>query len=310
MDRLEGMAILLAAVEAGSLSAASRQLSLPLATVSRRVSELEEHLKIKLLLRGGRKLTLTDSGRNYVASCRRIMEDIAEAERSAAGEYLSPRGELTISVSQIMGRVHVMPVVEEFLRAYPDIRMRVLLNDRRVDLVEEDVDLALRVYELADSSMIAVRVGMFRRVLCASPAYLKARGVPSHPTDLQSHDCVAYDRAIIPGTGGSRWEFGSKETLVIVPISYRLLVNSVEGAASAAVAGAGIVRMPSYLASHFVKSSLLVTLLEEYEPPLLPANLVYPSQRKVPLKLRAFVDFSLPRLRKRIDVANTDILTK
>jgi DNA-binding transcriptional LysR family regulator len=118
MDRLEGMTILLAAVDTGSLSAASRQLRLPLATVSRRVSELEEHLKIRLLLRGHRKVTLTDAGRAYVASCRRIMEDIAEAERAAAGEYLSPRGELTISVPQVMGRVHVLPIVAEFLRAY------------------------------------------------------------------------------------------------------------------------------------------------------------------------------------------------
>ena len=238
------------------------------------------------------------------------MEDIAEAERNAAGEYLAPRGELTISVSQIMGRVHVMPVVEEFLRAYPDISMRVLLNDRRVDLLEEDVDLALRVGELADSSLIALRLGWFRRVLCASPAYLKTRDVPKTPADLGSHDCVAYDRAIIPGTGGSRWEFGSKETLEVVPISYRLLVNSVEAAASAAVAGAGIVRMPSYLAWHLVKSGLLVTLLEEYEPPVLPASLIYPSQRKVPLKLRAFLDFSLPRLRERIDVQPAAILPR
>ena len=214
MDRLEGMTILLAAVDTGSLSAASRQLRLPLATVSRRVSELEEHLKIRLLLRGRRKLTLTDAGRSYVASCRRIMEDIAEAERAAAGEYLTPRGELTISVSQIMGRVHVMPVVEEFLRAYPDIRMRVLLNDRRVDLLEEDVDLALRVGELADSSMIAMRVASLRRVLCASPAYLKTRGVPKKPTDLSSHDCVAYDELVL----GSNWEFGSKGTPQIIPI--------------------------------------------------------------------------------------------
>src|SRR5262249_26600276 len=153
MDRLEGMTILLAAVDTGSLSAASRQLRLPLATVSRRVSELEEHLNVRLLLRGGRKLVLTDSGRSYVASCRRILDDIAEAERSAAGEYLTARGELTISVSQIMARVHVMPVVEEFLRAYPDIRIRVLVNDRRVDLIEEDVDLALRVGDMADSSL-------------------------------------------------------------------------------------------------------------------------------------------------------------
>jgi DNA-binding transcriptional LysR family regulator len=201
MDRLEGMTILLAAADTGSLSAASRQLRLPLATVSRRVSELEEHLKIRLLLRGRRRLTLTDSGRSYVASCRRIMEDIAEAERSAAGEYLTPRGGLTISVSQVMGRVYVMPIVGEFLRAYPDIRVRVLLNDRRVNLLEEDVDLALRVGELPDSSMVAVRVGWLRRVLCASPSYLETRDMPKKPADLASHDCVAYE-AVIPGQAG------------------------------------------------------------------------------------------------------------
>ncbi|MCV9961894.1 LysR family transcriptional regulator [Pararhizobium sp. BT-229] len=299
MDRLEAMTILLAAVDTGSLSAASRELRFPLTTVSRRVSELEEHLKIRLLLRGNRKLALTDAGRSYVASCRRIMEEIAEAERVAAGEFLTPRGELTISVSQIMGRVHVMPVVEEFLRAYPDISMRVMLNDRRVDLVEEDVDLALRVGELPDSSMIAVRVGLFRRVLCASPAYLKSRNVPKKPSDLSSHDCVAYDRAIIPGTGGTNWEFGSKETLEIVTISSRLVVNSVEAAASAAIAGSGVARMPWYLADGFVKSGLLLTLLEAYEPPVLPLSLIYPGQPKVPLKLRAFLEFSIPRLRER-----------
>jgi DNA-binding transcriptional LysR family regulator len=270
-----------------------------LATVSRRVSELEERLKIRLLLRGHRKLTLTDAGRSYVGSCRRIIEDIAEAERVAAGEFLAPRGELTISVSQIMGRVHVMPIVEDFLRAFPDISMRVLLNDRRVDLLEEDVDLALRVGLLPDSSMIAVRVGSFRRVLCASPGYLKSRDMPKRPNDLASHDCVSYDRAIIPGTGGARWEFGSKETLEIVAINTRLIVNSVEAAASAAIAGSGVARMPWYLANGFVKSGLLLTLLESYEPPLLPISLIYPGQSKVPLKLRAFLEFSIPRLRER-----------
>ena len=181
MDRLDAMTVLLAAVDTGSLSAAGRQLRLPLATVSRRVSELEEHLNIRLLLRGTRKLTLTDAGRSYVTLCRRIMEDIAEAERTAAGEYLTPRGELTLSVSQVMGRVHVMPVVAEFLRTYPDIRMRVQLNDRNVNLLEEDVDLALRIGELPDSSMIAVRVASIRQVLCASPAYLKIGGCRRRP---------------------------------------------------------------------------------------------------------------------------------
>ena len=299
MDRLEGMTILLAAVDTGSLSAASRELRLPLATVSRRVSELEEHLKVRLLLRGNRKLALTDSGRAYVASCRRIMEDIAEAERSASGEYLTPRGALTISVSQVMGRVHVMPVVGEFLRAYPEIRMRVLLNDRRVNLLDEDVDLALRVGELPDSSMIALRLGWLRRVLCASPAYLNTREVPEKPADLATHDCVGYE-GIIPGTGGTNWEFGSKGPLEIVPVPYRLIVNSVEAAASAAIAGAGVARMPWYLADRLVKSGLLVTLLEAYEPPLLPISFVYPSQRQMPLKLRAFLDFSIPLLRERL----------
>ncbi|WP_425988696.1 LysR substrate-binding domain-containing protein [Ensifer sp. R-19] len=301
MDRLDAMTILLAAVDTGSLSAASRQLRLPLATVSRRVSDLEEHLKIRLLLRGHRKLTLTDSGRSYVASCRRIMEDIAEAERTAAGEYLTPRGELTISAPQVMGRIHLMPVVADFLRTYPDIRMRVQLTDRNVNLLEEDVDLALRARELPDSSMIALRAGWERRVLCASPAYLKDGELPQKPTDLASHDCVAYEGAVVPqGLTGTNWEFGSGGTLEFVPIPYRLVVNSLEAAVSAAVAGAGIARVLSSQIDDLVNSGQLVTLLEAYEPSPIPVSFIYPSQRQVPLKLRAFLDFAVPRLRERL----------
>ena len=296
MDRLEGMTILLAAVDTGSLSAASRQLRLPLATVSRRVSELEEHLKIRLLLRGHRKLTLTEAGRSYVASCRRIMEDIAEAERTAAGEYLTPRGELTISVPQVMGRVHVMPIVAEFLRAYPDIRMRVQLNNRNVNLLEEDVDLALRIGELPDSSLIATRVASIRQVLCASPGYLKTRGVPMTPTDLSAHDCVAYEELVL----GSNWDFRSKGTPQTIPIPSRLVVNSVEAAVSAATAGAGIARVLSYQIDDLVRSGALAILLEGYEPSPMPVSFIYPSQRQAPLKLRVFLDFSIPRLRERL----------
>ena len=296
MDRLEGMTILLAAVDTGSLSAASRQLRLPLATVSRRVSELEEHLKIRLLLRGHRKLTLTEAGRSYVASCRRIMEDIAEAERTAAGEYLTPRGELTISVPQVVGRVHVMPIVAEFLRAYPDIRMRVQLNNRNVNLLEEDVDLALRIGELPDSSLIATRVASIRQVLCASPGYLKTRGVPMTPTDLSAHDCVAYEELVL----GSNWDFRSKGTPQTIPIPSRLVVNSVEAAVSAATAGAGIARVLSYQIDDLVRSGALAILLEGYEPSPMPVSFIYPSQRQAPLKLRVFLDFSIPRLRERL----------
>lgn len=227
MDRLEAMTILLAAVDTGSLSAASRQLRIPLATVSRRVAELEEHLRIRLLLRGNRKLTLTDAGRDYVVSCRRIMEDLAEAERSAAGEYRMPRAELVISVPTIMGRTHAVPVVVEFLRAHPDIRMRVELNDRRVNLLEEHVDLALRVGELPDSSMIAARVGLSRPVVCASPSYLKIRGVPKKPADLASHDCITYEGYY---STLNNWEFHTKRTSHTILLPSRLVVNATDAA--------------------------------------------------------------------------------
>ncbi len=296
MDRFEAMTILLAAADTGSLSAASRQLRIPLATVSRRVSELEQHLKVRLLVRGNRKLTLTDAGRSFVTSCRRIMEDIAEAERSASGEYLTPRGELTISAPQVLGRTHAVPVIAEFLRLYPEIRVRVVLNDRIASLQEDHIDLALRVGELPDSSMIARRVGQIRPVLCASPAYLRGRRKPEKPADLEAHDCIAHEGLI----AGTRWEFYSAGSSQFVPVPARLVVNTVEAAIAAAIAGAGVARVLSYQIDDLVKSGSLETLLEAYEPNPTPVSLVYMSQRDMPLKLRAFLDFALPRLKERL----------
>ncbi|PQV46048.1 LysR family transcriptional regulator [Paraburkholderia sp. BL21I4N1] len=296
MDRLEAITILLAAVDNGSLSAASRQLRIPLATVSRRVSELEDHLKMRLLLRGNRKLALTEAGRTYVASCRRIMDDLAEAERTAAGEYHAPQGELTISVPLVMGRAHALPVIVDFLHAYPDIRIRVQFVNRNVSLLEEQVDVAMRVGELPDSSMIGTRVGLIRQVLCASPAYLKVRGTPNCPADLMVHDCVGYEHF----TAGMNWEFRHEAGFETIPIRWRLVVNSIEAAVIAAAAGAGIARVLSCQIDEQVKSKTLVTVLSKYELPPIPVSLIYPSQRQVPLKLRAFLDFSIPRLRERL----------
>jgi DNA-binding transcriptional LysR family regulator len=296
MDRLEAMTILLAAVDHGSLSAASRKLHIPLATVSRRVSELEDHLNIRLLLRGTRKLALTDAGRAYVASCRRILEDIAEAERTASGEYHAPQGELVISVPQLIGRNHVVPVVGEFLRTYPDIRVRVQLSDRVVNLLEEHVDLAMRVGELPDSSLVAIRVGLIRPVLCASPTYLKERGTPKKPADLTSHDCVVYEAY----AGGRSWEFLVGGAAQTIDVAWRLMVSSAEAAIVAAIAGAGVARVLSYQIEEHLKSRSLVKLLEGCEAKPTPLSLIYPGQRQVPLKLRAFLDFSTPRLRERL----------
>lgn len=296
MDRLEAMIILLAAVDHGSLSAASRQLGIPLATVSRRVSELEEHLGVRLLLRGHRKVELTAAGRGYVAACRRIAEDIADAERVAAGEYRAPQGELIISVPLVLGRTYVMPVVVEFLATYPDIRVDVQMTDRVVNLVQEHVDLALRVGELPDSSMTATRVGAIRQMICASPAYLKRRGKPRKPSDLAAHDCIANKYFAF----GEDWPFHIDGKLRTLAVPARLFVNSSDAALVATIGGAGIARVLSYQVADLIKSRSLVSLLEAYEPPPIPVSLIYPSQRQEPLKLRAFLDFAIPRLRKRL----------
>jgi DNA-binding transcriptional LysR family regulator len=297
MDRLEAMTILMAAVDTGSLSAASRRLRTPLARVSRRVAELEKHLGIRLLLRGNRRLTLTDAGRDYVASCRRIVEDIAEAERTAAGEYRVPQGELTISVPSVMGRTHALPIAVEFLRAHPDIRMRVQTTDRAVNLLEEHVDLALRVGTLPDSSMVAARVGVIREVVCASPAYLKRRGIPKKPADLVEHECITYEGHY---TTRNNWGFLTKGASHTISVPSRLVVNTAEAAVIAATSDGGIARVLSYQIVDLVKARELVILLEAYEPAPLPVNLIYPGQRLVPLKLRAFLDFAIPRLRVRL----------
>jgi DNA-binding transcriptional LysR family regulator len=297
LNRLEAMTILLAAVDSGSLSAASRQLRVPLATVSRRMLQLEKHLNVRLLMRGNRKLRLTDAGRGYVASCRRIIEDIAEAERTAAGEYRAPQGELIMSVPATMGRTHALPIIVEFLRTFPNVRVRMQLTDRLVNLLEENFDLAMRVSELPDSSLIATRVGLIRRVVCASPAYLKRRGAPKKPADLTSHDCVAFEG--YEGSTVGKWEFvrPSRQT---IEVSSPLVLNNGEAAVSAAVAGIGITQAYSHQVDELVKSRALVTLLEEFEPAPIPVSLIYPSQRQIPLKLRAFLDFAVPRLRSML----------
>lgn len=296
MDRFEAMTILLTAVDTGSFSAASRQLGVPLTTVSRRVRELEEHLKIRLLLRGSRKLVLTDAGSAYVSSCRRIMEEVADIERAAAGEFHAPQGELVFSAPESLGRIHALPLAVEFLQAYPDIRLRVILDNRNVNLLEEHVDVALRVGALPDSSMIGTRVGLIRQVTCASVAYLKSRGKPKKPEDLAFHDCVGYEGL----AAGNNWMFGKSVSAQSIPISWRLVVNSLDAAVIAATAGAGIARVLSYQTDQLVKSKSLVTVLEDYEPAAIPVSLIHPSQRQVPLKLRAFLDFAIPRLRERL----------
>jgi DNA-binding transcriptional LysR family regulator len=206
MDRLESMHVLLAAVETGSLSKASRRLHQPLATVSRKVSELEAHLKAVLLIRSARGLELTPAGRSYVTGARAVLEQLSEIERAASGEYLEPKGDLTVTAPVMFGRLHVLPMAMGFLAAFPDVSVKLHLTDRVTHFLEDQVDVALRIGELPDSSLTAARVGSVRRVMCASPEYLATRGTPASPAELANHSVVSFESVSAPTTWV--WEQG------------------------------------------------------------------------------------------------------
>jgi DNA-binding transcriptional LysR family regulator len=302
MDRLEAMSLLVAAVDAGSLSAAARRLKMPLPTFSRKVAELEARIGSRLLIRSTRRLTPTDAGRVYLDACRRILEDVAEAERGAAGEFSAPKGRLVVTAPVGFGRLHVLPVVIAFLKAYPDIDVHLALSDRVVSLVEDPVDLAVRIGELPDSALIAIRVGEVRRITCASPGYLARRGVPRDPADLAAHDCISFESL----TSGTSWTFPNGRSSLTVDVRSRLVVGSAEAAVAAAVAGLGITRVLSYQAAAALRARKLREILAESAPSPIAVNLLHASGRNPPAKLRAFLDFAAPGLRAQLATRGVD----
>lgn len=296
MDRLESMSAFVEVVETGSFSAASRKLRTPLATISRRVSDLEKHLGAQLLLRSSRRLELTDAGRAYIASCRQILEALAQAERAASGEYLAPRGEIAISAPIVFGRIHLLPVLTDFLQAFPEIDARLTLSDRNAHFLDDHLDVALRIGELPDSALKATRIGAVRRVLCASPAYLQAAGMPVAPRDLARHACISFESM----GGATEWIFRQGKQTIATPIRSRLVVNTAEAAIDAAIAGLGVTRVLSYQVADALRRGALVTILEAFETAPLPVSLIYPAQGAMPQKLRAFLDFTSERLREKL----------
>lgn len=301
MNRLESMSVLLAVVDAGSLSAAGRSLGMPLATVSRKVSDLEAALKTRLLIRSTRQLTLTESGRGYIAACRRILEDVNEAERAAAGEYTEPRGELIVTAPVVFGRLHLLPVLTEFLQVYPEVKVRLALGDRNFNLREDHVDLALRIGTLPDSGLISTHLGSVRRVVCASPKYLSKRGTPERVQDLAARDCVSFELFAV----GDTWRFQVDGAESVARIHPRLTVSTAEAAIDAAVAGLGVTCVLSYQVESALRAGDLQRILEAFEPAPLPVSFLYASQGRLPLKLRALLDFATPRLRARLQKAET-----
>jgi len=294
MDRLGAMSVFVSVVSAGSFSAASRELRMPLPTVSRRVAELESHLDAKLLVRGTRKLALTDAGEAYLAACRRVLDAVAEAERGAAGEYNTPQGELVMTAPVTFGRLHVVPIAAEFLAAHPQVDLRLVLSDRPLNLIDDHLDLALRVGELPDSSLVAARVGKVRSVICASPGYLQRFGTPRSLAALSDHECVSFAAL---GSAES-WHFPEGGE---IRIHSRLIVSTAEAALEAALCGVGLTRLLSYQIANAVRSRELIVVLRKFEPAPVPVSLIYVRERRVSGKLRAFLDFAAARLRARLE---------
>lgn len=294
MDRFEAMSMLLAAVEKGSLSAAARHMRVPVPTLSRKVADLEAQLGTQLLTRTTRKLTLTDAGIAYAAAARRILEQVREAEHEAAGEYTTPRGELVVTAPLLFGRLHVLPVVADFLALFPEINVRLVLGDRNLDLVDDHIDMAVRIGSLADSGMIATRVGSMRAVTCASPGLLAGQGAPETPEDLKRAPCVATNGSML----AQGWRFRRPDTgaTLDIPIAPRL-VTTAEAATDAAIRGVGFVRLRYYQAFDAIQAGTLNLVLEAYEPEPAPIHLVHVPRGQMPLKMRRFLDFAAPRLR-------------
>jgi len=290
------MAVFLAAVETGSLSAAGRKLDMPLATVSRKLSDLEAHLCARLFNRSTRKLTLTDAGRDYVAACKRILEDVSDAERNVAGEYTEPRGELVVTAPIVLGRLHVLPVTIEFLKIHPDVDVRLVLGDRVVNLMDDHVDLAIRIGELPDSRLTATRVGSVRQVICGSPAYFAEHGIPKLPGDLNAHACVSFDAL----SAADSWRFTRDDLETVTPVRSRLIVSTAEAAVDSAIAGLGLTRVISYQVADALRVGSLQLALRDYETAPVPVSLLFDARRRLALKLRTFLDFATPRLRERL----------
>lgn len=298
MDRLEAMSLLVAVTETGSFSAASRKLEVPLATLSRKISDLEALLGARLLVRSTRKLSLTDAGMTYVAAARRILEQVDEAEREVAGEFTAPKGELVVTAPVMFGRLHVLPIVAEFLATYPDIDVRLLLADRNLDLVDDRVDMAIRIGALPDSALMATRVGEMRMVTCVDPRLIESHGRPAHPKDLLAMPSVAFEMPAQPAA----WRYRSPDSgaTLDIPVRPRLSVTTADAAVDAGVRGIGAVRLLHYQVAEAVGRGALAVVLETFEPEPAPVHVVHVGRGQMPFKTRRFVDFAATRLRSAL----------
>ncbi|HEY9344255.1 MAG TPA: LysR family transcriptional regulator [Inquilinus sp.] len=297
MDRIDAMRVFVSALDTGSLAGAGRRLGRSPAAVSRAIAFLENHVGVQLLHRTTRSIRLSEAGERYAAACRRVLTDLEEADMLAAGERAAPRGLLTLTAPLISGEDVLRPILDAFLDAYPAVSARLLLLDRPVSLVDEGIDAALRIAHLPDSTLVAVRIGEVRRVVAAAPSYLAQHPRIDEPADLAQHRVVSMTHF-----GIESWSFPpapGSTTARTVQFAPRLIVNSVRAAVASAAEGHGVTRLFSYHVGEEVRAGRLKIVLADAEHAPLPVHIITPEGRLSVPKVRAFVDFALPRLKAR-----------
>lgn len=294
MDRLHTMAVFVAVAEQSGFAPAARKLNLSPPSVTRAVSELEQRLGARLFHRTTRSVQLTSAGERYLVDCQRILSEMAEADRQAAGIHAAPSGSVSLTASVMFGRIMITPILVDLLEQYPDIAVNAQFVDRVVSMMDEGVDVAVRIAELADSSLAAVRVGTVRRILCGSPSYFDRAGLPATPADLASHKIVDFASM----TAAGEWRFEKEGKSIAVRPNSRLRVNSADAAISAVSAGHGITRVLSYMIQEKVESGELVIVLDDVEPAPVPVHVVHKEAGNATGRVRAVVDFLVDALRK------------
>ena len=287
MDRLNAMTTFAQVVDSGSFSAAAERLGLSRAQVSKSVMQLESYPGTRLLNRTTRSIGLTDSGRLYYERCREILEEVAEAEECAREDNAEPRGVLTVGAPTTFGRLHLQPLLPEYLALHPGVQLSLSLADRFIDVVGEGFDVAVRIAELEDSSLIARRLAPCRRVLCAAPEYLRRRGTPRVPQDLAIHACLVYSNELRPAT----WTLHGPAGVERVTVNGPVCADNGDLLCAAAEAGLGVTLLPTFVVGDGLRTGRLVQVLADYCPPDLSINAVYPSRRFLAARVRSFVDF-------------------
>ncbi len=294
MDKFHLINVFAAVVDANGFAGAARKLNMSPPAVTRAINELENHLCLRLLTRTTRTVRVTDAGERYVQDCKRILADLQEADESVSGMHSAPKGRLAVTAPVLFGGMYVTPIVTEYLTRYPEVSASCLFLDRVVNLLDEGVDVAVRIGELPDSSLQAIRVGQVRRVICGSPQYLAEHGIPISPDDLHGHTIVSASSV----TPNPEWKLLEKGEPRSVRLRARMITTTNDSAVSAAVGGFGLTRLLSYQVAEHLRTGKLKTVLPDFEPAALPVHVVHREGRQAPQRVRAFIDLAIERLRQ------------